>query len=88
MDQVYLNCNVEVCKSDGNGVNNNCICRANDIDYDAYYYVNYYYANYMDNLYENYVEGGDEAPEESDAFERKRRAVREVKIDLFTRIYY
>lgn len=75
MDQVYLNCNVEVCKNDGNGMANNCICRANDIDYDAYYYVNYYYANYMDSLYENYnLE--DQESTDTDGAERKRRSTK------------
>jgi hypothetical protein len=55
------------------GMANNCICRTNDIDYDAYYYVNYYYANYMDSLYENYI--GDEGEEGS---ERKKRSVKKM----------
>lgn len=83
MDQVYLNCNVEVCKNDGNGMANNCICRANDIDYDAYYYVNYYYANYMDSLYENYnLE--DQESSDTDGAERKRRSTKKRRSDVST----
>jgi len=75
MDQVYLNCNVEVCQPNTEmGMANNCICRTNEIDYDAYYYVNYYYANYMDSLYQNYI--GDEETAEG---ERKKRSVKVKK---------
>lgn len=80
MDQVYLNCNVEVCKVDGAGIFNNCVCRANDINYDDYYYVNYYYANYINELYQDVLYGDEAAPEgetEEEATQRKRRAVQE-----------
>lgn len=75
MDQVYLNCNVEVCQPNTEmGMANNCICRTNEIDYDAYYYVNYYYANYMDSLYQNYIgEEGDDA-----GMERKKRSAKHM----------
>lgn len=73
MDQVYLNCNVEVCQNAG-AMNNQCICRAKNIDYSDYYYVNYYYANYMDNLYENYIQENT-----GDGSERKKRAVKKMK---------
>jgi hypothetical protein len=64
MDQVYLDCNVNVCQSGGENIND-CICRA-DHDYDIYYYSNYYYANYMKEMYENY--------KASQGGERKRRS--------------
>jgi len=67
MDQVYLDCNVNVCQNGGENIND-CICRA-DHDYDIYYYSNYYYANYMKEMYENY-----KASQESGG--RKRRSVR------------
>ena len=74
MDQVYLNCNVEVCQVDGAGIHNNCVCRAHEDLYDQYYYVNYYYANYIDNLYENYVEYQEDGSDDSG--ERKKRSVK------------
>lgn len=76
MDQVYLNCNVEVCQPNTEmGMANNCICRTNEIDYDAYYYVNYYYANYMDSLYQNYI--GEEGEDDAEG-ERKKRSVKNM----------
>lgn len=77
MDQVYLNCNVEVCQVDGAGIHNNCVCRAHEDLYDQYYYVNYYYANYIDNLYENYVEYQEDGSEDSG--ERKKRSVKKSR---------
>lgn len=65
MDQVYLNCNVNVCQTGGENFNE-CICQGN-VNMDDYYYGNYYYANYMQQLYDNWKgdeEGG-----------RKKRAV-------------
>ena len=64
MDQVYLNCNVNVCQSGGENIND-CICQGTH-DYDEYYYANYYYANYMAQLYEDWA--GDESGS------RKKRA--------------
>lgn len=64
MDQVYLNCNVNVCQSGGENIND-CICQGTH-DYDEYYYANYYYANYMAQLYEDWA--GDEPAS------RKKRA--------------
>lgn len=68
MDQVYLDCNVNVCQSGGENIND-CICRA-DHDYELYYYSNYYYANYMKEMYENY---------KASQGQRKRRSARQVR---------
>ena len=65
MDQVYLNCNVNVCQTGGENFNE-CICQGN-VNMDDYYYGNYYYANYMQQLYDNWK--GDEEGS------RKKRAI-------------
>ena len=77
MDQVYLDCNVNVCQSGGENIND-CICRA-DHDYDIYYYSNYYYANYMKEMYENYkASQGDSRKRRSGA--RQVRATGAIKL--------
>ena len=68
MDQVYISCEVEVCQKAGQGIANQCVCMANDINYDDYYYVNYYYINYIDELYNDQYDNAG----------RKRRAAEQV----------
>lgn len=74
MDQVYISCEVEVCQKAGPGIANQCVCMANDINYDDYYYVNYYYINYIDELYNDQYDTG-----------RKRRAAEEVTLSYLNR---
>jgi len=69
MDQVYISCEVEVCQKAGPGIANQCVCMANDINYDDYYYVNYYYINYIDELYNDQYDNAG----------RKRRAAEETE---------
>ena len=71
MDQVYLNCNVNVCQTGGENFNE-CICQGN-VNMDDYYYGNYYYANYMQQLYDNWKgdeEGGRKKRSVSGKFKR------------------
>lgn len=52
MDQVYLDCNVNVCQTGGENFND-CICMGKH-DPNQYYYSNYYYVNYMRELYNEF----------------------------------
>lgn len=74
MDQVYLQCNVTVCHKGEGG--ETCICRPENVDYDAYYYVNYYYANYMETLYDQWKTEGENGET------RKRREDVDVDADM------
>lgn len=77
MDQVYLNCNVNVCQSGGENIND-CICQGTH-DYDEYYYANYYYANYMAQLYEDWAGDEEGSRKKRAAGGRVVRAAAEIK---------